>query len=196
MFNVKVFIKPEETFSYYKEHRKELCDKMEVIAETAYDDMHSKCYLFLTEDSGNAFISLESSDTIIDSEYLTEDNVVEVVRTFLSKLDKMIPLLLVKAQDALPNESKFRGTITERLDEMLLNKTRLPKTYIYKSFSLGKDQLYSIRIPGRTVGFLRINSQKEITKIKIDERGLRFFEEGTNQVLDTYRGYVLEVMNQ
>ena len=86
MANVKICIKPESVWSYYEQHSCELTERMDVIAETSFDDANTKCYLFLTEDSNKPFITLESMNEILDSSHLEKGNYMECVNLLLKKL--------------------------------------------------------------------------------------------------------------
>lgn len=186
MFNTKIHIQPEEVMKYYKEHSVELLEKMMVIAETTYDDTNEKCYLFLTEDSGKPFVTLESSETIMDSAYLTENNYKEIVLRFLEKLDKTSPLILKRAEGSLPNEKKFYGAIMGELDSYLVNKSSRHKTYL-----LNINKNWYIRLPGKTIGKLELGTDNKILSASINKTNLELFKSEVNAFLRLLKGYTV-----
>lgn len=89
MNNIKILIQPEDVHSYFLNHKNELKDSMHIIAMLDTDDLDKKCYLFLTNVDNFLFLSLESFDTIIDSDFCTSSDTLDKVIFFLQKLQKI-----------------------------------------------------------------------------------------------------------
>lgn len=91
MNNVKILIQPESVFNYFLDNKQRLKDKMEIIAESDTDDLDRKCFLYLTNENGDLFLSLEAPDIIIDSERCYTKIETELsVKNFLCELEKLI----------------------------------------------------------------------------------------------------------
>ena len=192
MFNIKTYIDPKGIWNYYKEHPQELFEKMVLVAETTYDDADTKCYLFLTEDSGKPFLTLESENEIIDSTHLEKDNYKVLTQHFLEKLDKTIPLTLQKAKGSLPNENMYTGEITKVLDSFLVKATGKSKIYLLKSNS----NSYYIRMPGKTIGVLETDINDVIFTVTIENSSLERFQPDTKIFLKSLSGYTLRCLHK
>lgn len=65
--NIKIDIYPENVKTYYEAEKSRLIDDMHIIACSQFDDADKKCYLFVTDDNDEMFVSLEAPNGIIDS---------------------------------------------------------------------------------------------------------------------------------
>ena len=87
--NIRIFIQPEDVYQYFLDHKKELEDNMKMIASTDTDDFNEKCFLFMTNENGDLFLSLEAPDVIVNSEYCFEADTKDTVNRFLKELEKL-----------------------------------------------------------------------------------------------------------
>lgn len=164
MFNTKVFIQPEDVYQYFLEHKKELEDNMHIIASTDIDDFDKKSFLFMTNNDGDLFLSLEAPDTIVDSEYCFEYDTEESVNKFLEKLDKLTPIVLKYTYSDSRYVRYAPSVITRELDK-----------YLNQSFLCTiKDEtgIYEISIYDTlrgSIGDIYLNEDDIITKVFIYE---------------------------
>lgn len=82
---LKVFINPDDIYEYFCEYEEHLKDEMEIIAETDVD-FSERSFLFITNENGVIFLSLEAPGVIVDSAECTKDNVTQKVNEFLEML--------------------------------------------------------------------------------------------------------------
>lgn len=84
---VKVFVTPEEVWSFFNEERSRLAEGNIVIAKLDFDDADKAGVLFLCEERGQCLLSLETYNEIADSEYCHgQDEARNVAERFLQVL--------------------------------------------------------------------------------------------------------------
>jgi len=67
MKGIKICIEPEKLRDYFEKEKERLAETMDVVAKTVCDDADKACFLFVTNENGKMFLSLESPDEIVDS---------------------------------------------------------------------------------------------------------------------------------
>lgn len=87
--NIRIFIQPEDVYKHFLQFKEELKETMHEIASTDTDDFDKKCYLFLTNEGGELFLSLEAPVIIVDSEYCSANDTEDIVNKFLKELEKI-----------------------------------------------------------------------------------------------------------
>lgn len=156
---------------------------MRIIASTDTDDFDKKSFLFLTNEGGNLFLSLEVPEVIVDSEYCNEYDTKNTVNDFLVKLDKLYPITVCY--------------ITKRIDKYLKNLSKYNHSYIYdfgprEEFDGQEGYIYAIRSPGSTKGCIYIDKDNIITDFKIYDDSLNHFKEGVKDLEQEFIGYELD----
>lgn len=199
MFNVKVCIKPEEVYQYFLDHKEELKDKMDIVATTDTDDFDKKSFLFLTNESGELFLSLEAPGLIVNSEYCSESNTEDNVNKLLTELDKLYPIVLHRRFPSLKyNDNQYVCELTKEIDKYLIGLSDIYCSYLY-DFSPRKEHdgkegyIYTIRSPGSTKGCVFVDNQGIITEVKFYSDSLGYFKPEVKILEKELLGYQLEM---
>ena len=197
LFNTRIFIQPEEVYKYFLEHKEELEDSMKAIASTDIDDFDKKSFLFLTNEDGILFLSLEASEVIVDSEYCYESDIKDTVNDFLIKLDKLYPITLSKKwPNSKYGDKEYICQFTKEIDKYLHGLNDVYYSYLYdygprKEFNGNEGYIYSIRSPGSTKGHIFIDNQGIITEVKFYDDTLEYFDPEVKILEKEFLGYQL-----
>lgn len=191
--NIRVFIQPKDVYQYFLDHIRELEDNMIMIASTDTDDFDKKSFLFMTNNNGDLFLSLETPDEIVDSSYFcfNSTNTENTICFFLEMLDKSTPIVMHKN-----TLEEYRCVITNEIDKYLLNLHKDYYSYLY-DFGPFKDSnsrnvyAYSIRSPGSTKGHIFVNENNTIIEFKIYDDSLKYFKSEVKDLEKEFIGYEL-----
>ena len=191
--NIRIFIQPENVYQYFLDHKSELESNMKMIASTDTDDFDKKSFLFMTVDDGDLFLSLESPEEIVESDFcFSEIDTESAVCNFLDVLDKLTPIKLYE----VGLNKEYRCTITKEIDKYLHNLTKHYYSYLY-DYGPFKDKngksvyAYSLRTPGSTKGHIFVNENNTIVELKIYSDTLRYFKEEVKDLEKEFIGYTL-----
>ncbi len=187
--NIKVFIQPEDVYQYFLDHKEELTDKMAVIAASDTDDFDKKSFLFMSNEDGILYLSLESPETIIDSEYCNKNEFKIIVNKFLDKLSKLTPIVLYNKYKYPNSFKEYTCEITKEIDKYLKGLSKHYYSYLVDYGPRNDGYAYAIRSPGSTKGYIHTDKNNIITEIKIGE--LEYFTSGVTEIEKEFLGYEL-----
>lgn len=67
MKGIKICIEPEKLRDYFEKEKERLAETMDIVAKTVCDDEDKACFLFVTNENNEMFLSLETPEVIVDS---------------------------------------------------------------------------------------------------------------------------------
>lgn len=88
--------------------------------------------------------------------------------------------------------AEYTCELTEKLDERLIGRTPIYRVYILDARDSFDPNMFALRVPGSTLGYILINENMEITEVKIEDFALNRFCGNPNPILMQFIGQKLE----